>query len=128
LAEETENLLLDLARLMAGVEALLRDPKKGRYFVAEVDGAFVGQVMITYEWSDWRNGNFWWLQSVFVCPPFRGRGVFRALFRHVQELAAKEERVCGIRLYMHADNARARRCYESLGLKQTKYLVFGTQP
>jgi hypothetical protein len=75
LAEETESLRLDPATVAAGVAALLKDPSKGLYFLAEVEGAVAGQVMITYEWSDWRNGNLWWLQSVYVKPQFRDRGV-----------------------------------------------------
>lgn len=84
----------------------------------------VGQLLITVEWSDWRNGTFWWLQSVFVDPPFRRRGIFQALFRHVQQLAAGHENVCGLRLYMDSRNARARRVYERLGMKHTGYEVF----
>ncbi len=124
LARETENLELDPAVVLPGVAAVLNDSAKGLYFVAEIDSSIAGQVMITYEWSDWRNGNLWWLQSVYVRPEFRGRGVFRALFRHLQELARKDPAVAGLRLYMHADNARARRSYEALGMRQTRYLVF----
>src|SRR6476619_7579916 len=80
LAEETEALRLEPECVGAGVRALLTDPSKGSYFVAELDGKVVGQVMITFEWSDWRNANIWWLQSVFVDPAYRGRGVFAALF------------------------------------------------
>ncbi len=124
LAAETEALRLDPERVRTGVAALLNDPSKGLYFVAEVDGSVAGQVMITYEWSDWRNGNIWWLQSVYVRQEFRRRGIFRALFRHLEALARQQEEVCGLRLYMHADNARARRSYEELGMKHTKYEVF----
>lgn len=124
LARETEDLPLDEGCVLKGVTALLRDPAKGLYYVAEVGGVVAGQVMITYEWSDWRNGNLWWLQSVYVREEFRGRGVFRALFRHVEELARKDPNVAGVRLYMHEENARARRAYEALGMKQTKYQVF----
>ncbi len=124
LADETEQLSLDPQLVRDGVDALLKDPSKGIYFVAESEGAVIGQLMITYEWSDWRNGNLWWLQSVYVKQEFRGRGVFRALFRYLQELARKEKSVCGLRLYMHADNAVARKSYERLGMKQTRYEVF----
>lgn len=124
LAEETEDLCLDPAVVRAGVEALLEDPAKGIYFVAEINGVLAGQVMITYEWSDWRNGNLWWLQSVFIRPEFWQQGVFRALFTHLQQLARSRQDVSALRLYMHADNARARRSYERLGMRRTRYEVF----
>jgi GNAT superfamily N-acetyltransferase len=124
LAEESEQLRLDPKCVSAGVAALLADAAKGVYYVAEVDGTVIGQLMITYEWSDWRNGNIWWIQSVYVREDFRGRGVFRALFKHVEELAVATREVCSLRLYMHADNLRARRSYEHLGMMRTRYEVF----
>jgi GNAT superfamily N-acetyltransferase len=124
LAEETEALGLDPALVSVGVERLLKDPRKGLYCVAEVDRAVVGQLMITYEWSDWRNGNIWWLQSVYVAPKFRRRGIFRALFTHITSLARADEEVCGVRLYMHDENAAARKSYIELGMKPTHYQVF----
>src|SRR5215469_18366688 len=87
LADESEALRLEPEVVQAGVDVLLKDPAKGVYYVAEVTGAVAGQIMITYEWSDWRNGNLWWLQSVYVQPEFRRRGVFRRLFEHVRALA-----------------------------------------
>ena len=92
--------------------------------MAEADGALAGQLLVTYEWSDWRNGNFWWIQSVFVSENCRGRGVFRALFRHLHDLASQRSDVCGLRLYMDAHNARARQAYDRLGLKSTNYELF----
>lgn len=125
LAEETEALRLDPACVTAGVAAVLRDERKGLYFVAEHDDGFVvGQVMITYEWSDWRNGNIWWLQSVYVRPEFRNQGVFRLLFEHLCGLASRRTDVWGLRLYMHAENQRARDSYERLGMTRTQYEVF----
>ena len=124
LAWETERVALDPDVLRNGVAAVLGDVGKGVYFVAEADGAVVGQLMITYEWSDWRNGNLWWIQSVFVKEEFRGQGVFRALFRHLETLARTGKDVAGLRLYMHADNERARRTYERLGMKHSEYEVF----
>jgi GNAT superfamily N-acetyltransferase len=124
LAWETERRRLPLARVTAGVRALLSDPAKGTYFVVEREKAIVGQLLITYEWSDWRNGNFWWIQSVYVEKPFRGQGVFRDLFEHVRSLAKARKAICGLRLYMDAHNAAARKAYERLGLKQTHYEVF----
>ena len=124
LAEETELLRLDPATVGAGVATLLADTAQGLYFIAEVDGTVAGQLMITYEWSDWRNGNLWWIQSVYVEPRLRGAGVFRALFNHVRDLANAEPHVTGLRLYMDAHNSGARRTYERLGLKRTNYEVF----
>lgn len=124
LASETENLQLERDRLLSGVAALLGDPAKGVYYVAEIGGEVAGQVMITYEWSDWRNGNLWWLQSVYVRKTFRGQGVFRALFGHVERLAREQDGVEAIRLYMHVHNHGARRSYEALGMCQTNYIVF----
>lgn len=124
LAEESEDVKLEPAIIEAGVAALLADEAKGIYFVAEIDAAIAGQLMITYEWSDWRNGNIWWLQSVYVKKEFRRFGVFRALFQHLVELARTRPDVRGLRLYMHAENERARQTYERLGMKHTKYEVF----
>jgi len=124
LAEESEQLRLDPNCVAVGVAAILKDATKGVYYVAEVDGVVAGQVMITYEWSDWRNGNLWWLQSVYVRKELRKMGVFRALFQHLSDVARARQDVCGLRLYMHADNARARHSYLSLGMKATKYQVF----
>lgn len=124
LARESEHLDLEPARVRAGVEAVLRDPAKGLYFVAEEGGRVIGQLLITHEWSDWRNGDFWWLQSVYVQRDFRRHGVFKALFEFVLARAASQSDVCGVRLYMEADNDRAREAYERLGMKETNYLVF----
>lgn len=124
MAWETEKLRLAPDRILRGVRALLRDPAKGVYFLAEAGGGIVGQLLITYEWSDWRNGNFWWVQSVFVREDHRGQGVFQSLFRHVERLAKRRKGVCGIRLYVDAHNDRARRTYEKLGFKLTNYELF----
>jgi GNAT superfamily N-acetyltransferase len=128
LALETEQRQLDTGRVLAGVTALLTHPTKGTYYVAECarDGrkTIAGQLLITYEWSDWRNGDFWWIQSVYVEKEFRSHGVFRALFHHVHDLAKTREDVCGLRLYMDAENETARRAYERLGLACTDYQVF----
>jgi GNAT superfamily N-acetyltransferase len=124
MARETEQRDLDPKRVRDGVRALLDDPAKGIYFVAEAEGAVAGQLLLTYEWSDWRNGIFWWIQSVYVVEPLRGRGIFRALFEHVHTLAKSRADVCGLRLYMDAHNGPARQTYERLGLQQTNYQVF----
>jgi GNAT superfamily N-acetyltransferase len=124
LADESEGLRLEPATVQAGVAAELTDPAKGVYYVAELAGAVVGQLMITYEWSDWRNGTIWWIQSVYVKPESRRAGVFRSLFNHVRTLAQRRKDVCTLRLYMHAENARARQSYERLGMTRTQYEIF----
>src|SRR5437016_8786321 len=128
MAWETEQRRLDISRVQAGVAALLSDSAKGTYFLAEIEKhgptVVAGQLLITYEWSDWRNGNFWWIQSVYVAEEFRARGVFRALFNHVHTLAKGRKDVCGLRLYMDAQNQTARQTYERLGMKQTDYELF----
>lgn len=123
LAAETEGKQLSPALLEPGVRAALEDETKARYFVACIDGAVVGQVMFTREWSDWRNGDIWWLQSVYVLPDFRGRGVFRALYEHVYSLAAADPTVVGLRLYVERDNQRAQTTYHRLGMTMPGYYV-----
>jgi ribosomal protein S18 acetylase RimI-like enzyme len=124
MALETEHLSLDLDRLRDGVHALFEDPARGVYYIAEIDGRRAGQMMITYEWSDWRNGVFWWIQSVWVEPGFRARGVFKALYAHVESLARSTAGVCGLRLYVEKDNARAPAAYERAGMRRTAYQMF----
>lgn len=126
MAWETERRRLNPARVRRGVNGLLKDPAKGIYFVAETDGTVVGQLLITYEWSDWRNGNFWWIQSVYVRADSRGQGIFRALFEHVGKLARKRRDACGLRLYVDAHNGGARQTYTRLGMKKTDYELFET--
>jgi GNAT superfamily N-acetyltransferase len=122
MAHETEGLSLDLAVLSAGVRAALADPGKAIYFVAESGGRVVGQLMITHEWSDWRNGDIWWVQSVYVHPDHRRRGVFRALYAHARREAGAAGAV-GIRLYVEQDNSVAQQCYAQLGMSLSHYRV-----
>jgi ribosomal protein S18 acetylase RimI-like enzyme len=124
LALETEDKRLDTATVLQGVEALLTDPAKGIYFLAEVDESVVGQLSITREWSDWRNAWFWWVQSVYVEAEFRGQGVFSSLFRHAWSAAGQEGSVCAFRLYVESENDRAQSTYERLGMKRTSYLFY----
>jgi GNAT superfamily N-acetyltransferase len=124
LASETEHLELDLTRLHQGVRTLLADDSKGIYFLVELDGHVVGQLMITYEWSDWRNGTFWWLQSVYVEKSARGKGVFTTLYRYVESLARSDKDVCGFRLYVEKNNAHAQRTYSSFGMKKSQYELY----
>jgi ribosomal protein S18 acetylase RimI-like enzyme len=128
LAEETEGKKLDLDLLAAGVVAGLADTGKALYFVAEADQAVVGQMMITTEWSDWRNGWIWWIQSVYVQAEARRRGVFRALFEHVHQIARHDPAVIGLRLYVERKNQPAQETYRSLGMEPTSYLVFERYP
>lgn len=124
MALETEHLSLDLDRLRNGVHSLFEDRSRGVYYIAEAAGRRVGQMMITYEWSDWRNGVFWWIQSVWVEPAFRGQGVFKALYAHVENLAKADGGVCGLRLYVENNNQRAQATYERCGMTRTVYQMF----
>lgn len=121
LAAETENRRLDPETLRRGVARILEEPARGRYFLAERDGHVIGQTLVTYEWSDWRNGDFWWIQSVYVSPDYRGAGAFTALYRHIERLAANDAAVCGLRLYVEKRNVQAARTYLRLGMKPAHY-------
>jgi ribosomal protein S18 acetylase RimI-like enzyme len=124
LASETEQITLDQDRLLKGVEALLRNPTKGFYIVAVSDNVVIGQLMITYEWSDWRNGVFWWIQSVYVEKAARGTGVFKMLFEHIHSLAKSSPEVCGLRLYVEKTNTRAKQTYERLAMRSSHYELY----
>ncbi len=123
LAEESEGKCLDRQHIEPGVRALLDDPRKGRYLVAVAQGRIVGQLMHTYEWSDWRNGDIWWLQSVYVHPDYRRHGVFRALFDRLRSEAEADPAVVGLRLYVEEHNTRAHETYRKLGLSEGGYFV-----
>lgn len=124
MALETEGLRLDRERLQLGVQALFADSSKGFYLVAEQDGSVIGQMMITYEWSDWRNGVFWWIQSVYVHPDHRRAGVFRSLYLHAESLSRSQPDVCGLRLYVERNNAKAQQTYAGLGMQKTPYEIY----
>lgn len=128
LAWESEHKTLHEPTLRAGVRALLADRHKGFYTLAERGGAVVGQTLITFEWSDWRNGWYWWIQSVYVAAEARRGGVFRALYGHLKEQAQADPTVIGLRLYVETDNARARRTYAELGMEEEPYLLMGLYP
>lgn len=123
MARETEELELDREILTRGVEALFADPNLGRYYVAEEDGRIAGSLMITYEWSDWRNGMVWWIQSVYVTPDFRRRGVYAGLYAHVKSMV-EQSAVRGIRLYVDKRNKPAQEVYTRLGMNGEHYLVY----
>lgn len=124
MALETEHKELDLATVRAGVANLLADTSRGRVFIADASGAPAATLMLTYEWSDWRNGFFWWIQSVYVVPAARRRGLYRLLHGHVRELAARSDGVYGLRLYVERDNVNAQQTYRRMGMEETAYLIY----
>jgi RimJ/RimL family protein N-acetyltransferase len=124
MALETEDKPLDPAVVLRGIQRAFDDPGKGRYFIAEIDGQPAGTLMLTWEWSDWRDGWWWWIQSVFVDEAFRRRGVYGALHAHVLELAQADPEVRGIRLYVEQENSNARRTYEFLGMQHPGYVMY----
>ena len=124
MAKETEEKVLLPDVVLAGVNTLLKNPSQGFYIVAEIDFKVVGCLMITKEWSDWRNGVFWWIQSVFVKQEYRRRGIYRSMYQFIKELANDKEDVCGFRLYVEQDNNIAQETYRVLGMTQLPYLMF----
>ncbi len=128
MALETEGRHLDRDRLHNGTIALLHSPDRGFFLVAELEQAddrrLLGQLMITYEWSDWRNGVFWWIQSVYVDPAWRRQGVYRTMHQHVVREAKARKDVCGVRLYVEQDNQKAQQVYHRVGLSPSSYRVF----
>ncbi len=123
MARETEDLELDRDVLTRGVNAVFADPALGRYYIAESDGRVIASLMITYEWSDWRNGMVWWIQSVYVIPEFRRRGVYAGLYDHVKSMV-EQSTVRGIRLYVDKRNTPAQKVYTRLGMNGEHYQVF----
>jgi len=124
MAQETEGKALDPARLQQGVAAVLQRQDLGFYLLAELEGQVVGQLLITTEWSDWRNAFFWWVQSVYVLPQFRRRGVYRALEQRVRAQALEQGNVCGVRLYVDRDNLIAQQTYRALGMSPSHYDLY----
>jgi GNAT superfamily N-acetyltransferase len=123
MAWETEQLRLDPLKCTPGVRAVFEQPQRGRYYVAQEGNRVLGSLLITYEWSDWRNGDIWWIQSVYVIPEARGRGVFKQLFHHVKSLTEARNDVCGLRLYVEKRNTRAKQVYLQLGMSGDHYEV-----
>ena len=124
LARETENRELDPELLRRGVSAVFEDPARGSYYLAVQGEEPLGGLLLTNEWSDWRNGVFWWIQSVYVVPSARGTGVFRQLYEHVLESARASRGVCGLRLYVEHDNHIAQEVYAALGMTAARYRMF----
>ena len=124
MALETEGKSLDAAALSNGVSAVFSDRNKGFYVVAEDGGAIVGGLMVTFEWSDWRNKWFWWIQSVYIVPAARGKGIYSRLYEFVKSEAAERGDVCGFRLYVERENTHAQKVYEKLGMKNSIYFMY----
>jgi GNAT superfamily N-acetyltransferase len=124
MARETESIELDQPTVARGVHAVFDDPSRGRYFVAASGAEVIASLLITYEWSDWRNGNVWWIQSVYVRPAHRRRGVYARMYEHVRAAAAADPAVRGIRLYVDRRNAPAQEVYRRCGMDGEHYLVF----
>lgn len=125
MAWETEHKRLDLATLQRGVRGVFEKPQRGFYLVAEHDGGAVGSLLVTYEWSDWRGGDFWWIQSVYVVPAARRGGVFRALYADVEQRAVAAGAI-GLRLYVETENGQAQATYEGLGMQRCHYFMYET--
>lgn len=126
MALETEDRALDAGLVRRGVAAALGDPSRGLYRVAELDGVVCGSLFLTKEWSDWRNGFFWWIQSVWVEGFARRKGIYRAMYEDVLCAAREDSDVCGIRLYVEETNEAARQTYQSLGMSCTGYRLYET--
>ena len=124
MARETEDLALDPQVAGGGVKSVFDDGSRGQYYVAELDGRTIASLLITYEWSDWRNGVVWWIQSVYVVPEARGQGVYAGLYACIKRLAEADPSVQGIRLYVDRRNTRAQAVYTRLGMNGDHYQVF----
>ena len=124
MAAESEDKGLDENTLRRGMEGALSSDELALYFVAEIANEPVGTLMLTWEWSDWRNGRFWWIQSVYVEKSFRRKGVYREMYSFVKKLASSQPDICGFRLYVEKDNLIAQQTYRSLNMEETPYLLF----
>ncbi|NJN25221.1 MAG: GNAT family N-acetyltransferase [Cyclobacteriaceae bacterium] len=125
MARETENLQLDRSLVTPGVEAVFEDNAKGRYYIAEIDDTIVGSLLTTYEWSDWRNGNVLWIQSVFVQEAYRGRGVYRQMWSFIKNMVLDtSSEYCGVRLYVDKSNLAAQQVYQKLGMANHHYDMY----
>jgi Acetyltransferases len=123
MAWETEHLALDPETVTKGVKAVFAVPSRGQYYVADSSGKVVASLLITYEWSDWRNCTVWWFQSVYVVPEFRRQGIFRKMYTYVRKLSEDHD-VAGLRLYVETKNERARKTYEALGMSSEHYSFY----
>jgi GNAT superfamily N-acetyltransferase len=123
-ARETENMTLDPDTALLGAKAIIKDPHKGFYLLAELKGEIVGQLMVTNEWSDWRNKFFLWIQSVYVREDYRKQGIFAALFHYLKDMARHKKNVAGLRLYVEKSNDIAHKVYEELGMTIPSYDIY----
>ncbi|MDQ1332447.1 MAG: hypothetical protein QG576_481 [Bacteroidota bacterium] len=123
MAWETEKMHLTPEIVTKGVQAVFKEPSRGEYFVAESDGRVVASLLITYEWSDWRNCNVWWFQSVYVVPEFRRQGIFRKMYTHIRNLVEENE-IAGLRLYVETKNEQAQKTYEAMGMSSGHYSFY----
>ncbi len=123
MAWETEELTLELAIVSKGVNTVFTTPSRGQYWVAEEKGIIVASLLITYEWSDWRNSDVWWFQSVYVLPECRRTGIFRSMYNFIKDEADKQN-VAGLRLYVETNNSRAQKTYEALGMRSEHYTMY----
>ena len=124
MAMETEGRRLDRDTIQAGVRNLMSGPEYGFYLITEFDKEIVASLLITYEWSDWRDGLFWWIQSVYVKPDFRRQGIYRKFYSYVKKMAANDPKVRGFRLYVDTNNLTARKTYENLGMQEAHYAMY----
>jgi len=124
MAFETEGKRLDTDVLRPGVAAVFEDEHKGFYVVAVVDDVIAGGLLVTFEWSDWRNKWFWWIQSVYIKPDYRGRSIYRLMYEFVKSRSDQQGNVCGFRLYVEHDNEHAQRVYEKVGMHRSHYLAY----
>jgi Acetyltransferase (GNAT) family. len=123
MAWETEHMTLDSDVVIKGVKAVFEDPSRGQYYVAEATGRAIASLLITFEWSDWRNCNVWWFQSVYVVPELRRQGIFRSMYTHIRDIA-EEQNIAGLRLYVETKNEQARKTYEALGMSSEHYSFY----
>lgn len=124
MANETEGIELDKQIVEKGVDSVITDATKGNYYVAEIDGEVVSSLLTTFEWSDWRNGTILWIQSVYVQPEFRRKGVYRSMYSHIKNMVMNDDNLNGIRLYADKSNHSAHNTYENLGMNQDHYITF----
>lgn len=124
MALESENIILDYQTVKKGTEAYLADDNKGTAYIVEIDGEIAGSLLVTREWSDWRNAWIWWIQSVYTTLPYRRKGVYKTLYSHLQELVRRSDDVIGIRLYVAKNNALAREMYRHLGMTDEHYTTY----
>lgn len=124
MAWETEEFKLDEETVLKGVSAVFENPELGRYFVVKSEDKIVASLLITYEWSDWRNAKVWWIQSVYVLPEHRRKGVFKMMYSHIRSIVQKDEKIGGVRLYVDKTNKNAQKTYENVGMNGEHYQLF----